>query len=137
MAIPIESRSKHTLMLSLVSTQQQQICNAQELKIKQHILGLFPSESATKNMRNYSDIVTIFDSCRYRNGSRSTTQRHLMKNTFGRLLVDIFATMCCNIDIFRIKLAQFVNRTKQSINSRTLKRWQHLERESCMHIIGY
>ena len=58
-----------------------------------------------------------------------------MEDAFGRLLVYVFTAVCGDVDVFGVKLAQFIDGVEQTVDACALEWGQHLKREGCVRII--
>jgi hypothetical protein len=136
MMISVSFGSKYRFMFSLVSTEYQQICYIQKLQIQQYIFGLLTRETTAQDMRNHSNIIFILNGCRHSDCSRTPSQAVSLKEPVAEIL-DIFAAMRGDIDIFRIKFSKSVDCLIELFDSGSLQRRENFERKSCTFTVIY
>ena len=120
-------RHKTLLIRRLVTPQNQDVLDAQELQVEQHILRVLTREPRTQHMRHHLQPIVLHDGTRHSNRARTAPQTVLYIRSVRLFHIDIFTAMRRDIDQFRLKLPQDVHRPEQVPRTRTLQRWQYFE----------
>lgn len=128
-AVAVAGGGEQGLVLGLVATQQQQVGDAEELEVEQHILGLLTGEPAAEDMGHNGDVVPVLDGGSHSHGAGAAAQRYLVEDTLGRFLVYVFASVGGDIDVAGGELAQLVDGAEQAVDACALERGQHFEGE--------
>ena len=80
-------------------------------------------------MWHYRNVVFLLYCCSNGNSARSASHTMPLKQPVVKFLIDVFAVMCCDIDISWAELTQRVNCLEKSICAVSFEWWQHLKRE--------
>ena len=130
MSIPPRRSLKSGILLSLVATQHKNILDAEKLQVKKHVLNILPRKTTAQHVWHNLHAVPLHDGTRHSNGTRTPAQTMTQKRTVSLFLIHILTPMVRDVDVFRTKLLQRVNRTKQTLSASPLKRRQNLKRKS-------
>ena len=120
---------EHRLVLGLVAAQHQQVGDAQELQVEQHVFDVFGRESAAQHVGHHGDVVFVLDggSDGYRTGTLADVD--FLVATVGHRLVNIFAVMRRDVDVFRVELAQLVDDVIHFLDAVPFQRWENFKRK--------
>src|SRR5690554_875871 len=100
-----------------IASQQQQVGYAQKRQVDQRVLRLLPGESSRNNMGYRTNAVPVLDSSRDSHRSGASPHVHLPVHTLYILFVDVLAMMRGDIDKFRIKLFQSIDRPEDLLDT--------------------
>ena len=127
-------RGESLLIGSFVATEQQQMADAEELKVQQFVLDVLDGRTTTNDMRD--DWYPVFLLNGGSNGYRTGTAAHPtpLQQPAGQLIVYILTVVGGNIDILWIEDTELVYRAEKRIGAATLERRKHLKGEMAFAI---
>ena len=125
----VASRRKGALLLGLVSPEHQEVADAQELQVYEHILQVLPAVAAAHDMRHHRYPISLLNGCG--NGYRTRTSAHTLTlhQSSLQIMIHILTPMAGDVDIERIELPELFYRAEQVPRSVTLQGRQHFKGE--------
>ena len=100
---------KLPFVFGFVATEQQQVGNAKELKIDEHIFCFFACEAAANDMRHHRNFVFVLNSGSNGHRSGAMSFGNAFEKAVSSFFKNKFASMCGDVDVFRIELPQSVD----------------------------
>ena len=130
MGVPAFFRDKYRFVLGFVSTEHQEVGDAEELEVEQGIFRIFTRVSAAQDVGHDGDAIFVLDGGCYGYRSRATAQADALKQPVAQFLVDIFAAVGRDVDVFRVELPQQVDGLIQAFDARPFQGREYFEGES-------
>ena len=113
---------KLPVFFRLVSSQNENVADAQKLEVEQFVLDVFLRSTAADNMRDDRYVVLILYSACDGHGARSAAHTLAGEETVFQFLVYILAMVRSDVDKARTKLAQRIDGTEERCCSVTFQR---------------
>ena len=113
---------KLPVFFRLVSSQNENVADAQKLEVEQFVLDVFLRSTAADNMRDDRYVVLILYSACDGNGARAATYTLAGEETVFQFRVYILAMVRSDVDKARTKLAQRIDGTEECGCSVTFQR---------------
>ena len=135
MAVAILHGLETSLILCLVATQDEDVLNAQKLKVEQHILNILFRHATHHHMRHHLDAIFLHDGTCHRNRTGTATHEMTEISAIGLLHIHILTAVSRDVDVFGTKLFQCINRAEKSRRACPLHWWQHLKGEGSLFVL--
>jgi hypothetical protein len=111
--MPSGCRYEAAVLLGLVAAEQQQVVDAEELKVEKFILDVFYSGTAADDMGLHRDIVPLLDGSGDGHSTRAPANALALKLPVLQLAVHEFGVVRRDVDIGGVELPQLVDIGKQ------------------------
>ena len=122
MGMTILGWCKLPVFFRLVSSQNEDVADAQKLEVEQFVLDVFLRSTAADNMRDDRYVVLILYSACDGHGARAAAHTLAGEETVFQFLVYILAMVRSDVDKARTKLAQRIDGTEECCCSVTFQR---------------
>ena len=118
---------EYAFVLGFVAAQHEQVRDAEKLKVEQDIFGLLACEAAAQDVGDDGDVILVLDGCCHGHRPRTPAQAAALEKAAAQVLVDVFAAMGGDVDVFRVKLAEGVDGLIERVNAFSFYRGKNLE----------
>ena len=101
--VTVAHGDKRGFVLCLVATKHQQVGDAEELQVEQHVLRLFAGEAAAKDVRHHGDVVLVLDGSSYGYGAGAAAQAVSLEQSVAEVFVHVLAAVRGDVDVFGVE----------------------------------
>jgi len=115
------------LLAGLVAAHGEDVGDAQELEVEEHVFDFLAAETAAHEVRHHGDVVFLHDGARHGNRAGTASDAVAQEAAVRLGLVDVFLLVRGDVDVLRAKHLQHVDCAKQGLRAVALERRQHLE----------
>lgn len=103
MVVTVAYGDKRRFVLCLVATKHQQVGDAEELQVEQHVLRLLAGEAAAKDVRHHGDVVLVLDGSSYGYGAGAAAQAVSLEQSVAEVFVHVLAAVRGDVDVFGVE----------------------------------
>lgn len=129
MCMSARSGNEHAVVLRLVTTQQQYVADAKELKVNEFIFYILYCGTAAYHMWHHGDVEFLLYCCCNGDSARAAAQSQTLKLSVRQFAIDILRMVSRDVYKHWLELLQFVNSAEKTLRSASFQRRQHLKRE--------
>ena len=127
MGVPAFNGFVGLFVFSFVAAQQEQVVNAQELKVEQHVFGFFSRKPAAKYVRHNGYSVALLYGGGHGHGSRTAAYVFGFEKAVAHVAVEDFAPVGGDIYVFRVELFELVDCICKAFKAVAFQRRQQFE----------
>ena len=129
MAVSVLHGLEASLVLGLVTSQHEDVLDAEKLEVEEHVLDVFLGHAAHHHMGHHLDAVALHDGTGHGDGAGTAAHELPEVGAAGLFYVDVLAAVGGDVDVLGLKLFQRVDGAEEGSRACAFEGRQHFEGE--------